>query len=45
MKTIYKKIVQWLEGVRTIELTAINIMIITIAIVITILNTAIKLLT
>lgn len=36
MKKTYKKIVQWLEGVRTVELTAINIMIITIAIVITV---------
>ena len=42
MKKTYKKIVQWLEGVRTVELTAINIMIITIAIVITVLNIAIK---
>ncbi len=42
---MYKKIVQWLEGVRVIELTAINIMIITIAIVITVLNIAIRILT
>lgn len=42
MKKTYKKIVQWLERVRTVELTAINIMIITIAIVITVLNIAIK---
>lgn len=45
MKKMYKKIVQWLEGVRVIELTAINIMIITIAIVITVLNIAIRILT
>lgn len=42
---MYKKIVQWLEGVRVIEITAINIMIITIAIVITVLNIAIRILT
>lgn len=44
MKLIYKKIVQWLESVKIIELTAINIMIITIAILITVLNIAIKML-
>lgn len=44
MKKVYKKLVQWLEGFRVIELMAINILIMAFAVGVTILNIVIRIL-